>query len=165
MKFHAKVWMRISGRIRFEADNRDDAEEHILTTCVDELDVVDEEEVLTSRILSPDKPAPPKLVPMEGELRAFDRPREEDQVLITVNWSCGMAIGGPRWIGTEAYECPECPGEGAFVVAEEEVELEGDEYRGPHTTCTLCHQDLEDWSHYSIDEGARKKRLKAAAGV
>jgi len=163
-EFEATINMRVTGWRHIYADSRHDADEEAWSTNLDEITVTSDG-VLDVRLKSLDPPKPVKLTPTKSNelLTAFPEP-EPSPKTVTVHWSCGMAIGAPRWMGTEAYECPECPGEGAFVVAEEEVSFDGEQYCGPHTSCTLCHQDLEDPSHYWIDEKKRKERLKTAAG-
>lgn len=55
---------------------------------------------------------------------------------VAVHWTCGLAIGPPEWVGTDAYMSPECPGEGMFYAEMEwllPVEM----------SCTECGQALE----------------------
>lgn len=73
------------------------------------------------------------------------------QTLVTLEWSCGLAIGPPEWQGVDSFECPECDEEGKLVVELEELEIDDGEINSaPQIHCTACHQPMEDSSHYKI---------------
>lgn len=58
-------------------------------------------------------------------------------------WSCRLAIGPPQWMGMDAYECPECDGEGEIAVPDNEVETDdGFVCTFPDVWCTSCGQHI-----------------------
>lgn len=103
---------------------------------------------------------------MDEQLKPAECIDAPKPTLRTVMWSCGLAIGPPRWFGTECYECPECPGAGEIVASEDEFEIkDGELVHAPTAWCTLCHQLLEEPYHFRlISEDERLAELRKAAG-
>lgn len=66
---------------------------------------------------------------------------------VEVEWYCGLAIGPPRWWGTDIYECPECEAEGTTWVEAEDLKEENVVF-----SCPLCGQTMSDPIHYGVKE-------------
>jgi len=90
-------------------------------------------------------------------------PSEEEEhgppIIVTLAWSCELAVGPPQWQGTDSYECPECPGEGEVALPFDDLEFDpplGDppaELIGVDfpVYCTACGQELEELHHFDPD--------------
>ena len=100
---------------------------------------------------------------MVSKLRPIETDEQDPPIIVTLKWHCGLAIGAPRWIGTDAYESPECSGEGEIAGPFDELEIDEDgdlEHVGWPVYCTSCGQEIEESDHFSGVELAVSRAVR-----